>query len=63
MAEQIPVESRVADLVVSRASIHEWRDAQAGCAECHRVLRRRTGVRRRCLGRKREGVPLWPDEA
>ena len=38
-AEQIPVNSGVADLVVSRESLHEWQDAQAGCAECHRILK------------------------
>jgi SAM-dependent methyltransferase len=37
--EQMPVDSGVADLVVSWASLHEWEDAEAGCAEIHRVLR------------------------
>ena len=32
-------EVEVADLVVSRESLHEWQDAQAGCAEIHRVLK------------------------
>ena len=38
-AEQIPVNSGVANLVVSRESLHEWQDAQAGCVECYRVLK------------------------
>lgn len=38
-AEQIPLDSGVVDLVVSRESLHEWQDGQAGCAEIHRVLR------------------------
>jgi ubiquinone/menaquinone biosynthesis C-methylase UbiE len=38
-AEQIPVDSSVADLVVSRGSLHEWQNAQAGCAEIHRILK------------------------
>jgi cation diffusion facilitator family transporter len=38
-AEQLPVNSDIVDLVVSRESLHEWEDAQAGCAEIHRVLR------------------------
>lgn len=38
-AEQLPVDSGVVDLVVSRESLHEWKDAQAGCAEIHRVLK------------------------
>jgi ubiquinone/menaquinone biosynthesis C-methylase UbiE len=38
-AEQIPVDSVVADLIVSRESLHEWQDAQAGCAECYRILK------------------------
>ena len=38
-AEQIPVDSGVADLVVSQTSLHEWQDAQAGCAECYRILK------------------------
>jgi ubiquinone/menaquinone biosynthesis C-methylase UbiE len=38
-AEQIPVDSGVADLVVSRESLHAWQDAQAGCTECCRVLK------------------------
>jgi ubiquinone/menaquinone biosynthesis C-methylase UbiE/Co/Zn/Cd efflux system component len=38
-AEQIPVDSGVADLVVSRESLHEWEDAQASCAEIHRILK------------------------
>ncbi len=39
-AERVPVDPGVADLVVSRASLHEWEDGQAGCAECYRVLKR-----------------------
>ena len=38
-AEQIPLDSGVVDLVVSRESLHEWRDAPAGCAEIHRILK------------------------
>jgi len=38
-AEPLPVDSGVADLVVSRESLHEWQDAQAGCAECYRILK------------------------
>jgi ubiquinone/menaquinone biosynthesis C-methylase UbiE/Co/Zn/Cd efflux system component len=37
-AEQIPVDSGAVDLVVSQTSLHEWRDAQAGFSEIHRVL-------------------------
>jgi cation diffusion facilitator family transporter len=38
-AEQLPVNSDIVDLVVSRESLHEWEDAQAACAEMCRVLR------------------------
>jgi len=38
-AEQLPVNSDIVDLVVSRESLHEWEDAQAGCAEMCRVLK------------------------
>ena len=36
--EQIPVDSGTVDLVVSQTSLHEWRDAQVGFGEIHRVL-------------------------
>lgn len=38
-AEQLPVNSDIVDLVVSRESLHEWEDAQAGCAEMCRVMK------------------------
>jgi len=38
-AERIPVDSGVADLVVSRASLCAWQDARQGLAEIHRVLK------------------------
>jgi len=38
-AEQLPVNSDIVDLIVSRESLHEWADAQAGCAEICRVLK------------------------
>ena len=34
-----PVDSEIADLVVSQTSLHEWEDGQAGCAEIHRILK------------------------
>ena len=37
-AEQIPVDSGVVDLAVSRVSLREWEDVRAGCAEIHRRL-------------------------
>jgi ubiquinone/menaquinone biosynthesis C-methylase UbiE len=38
-AEQFPVNSDIVDLVVSRESLHEWEDSQAGCSEMCRVLK------------------------
>ena len=38
-AEEIPLESGSADLVVSESSFHEWQDQRAGLAEILRVLR------------------------
>ncbi|MGC9335800.1 MAG: cation diffusion facilitator family transporter, partial [Anaerolineae bacterium] len=38
-AEQLPVSSDNVDLVVSRESLHEWEDVQAGCTEICRVLK------------------------
>lgn len=38
-AEQIPVESGSADLVVSQASFHEWESPDRGLAEIYRVLK------------------------
>ncbi len=38
-AEEIPLESGRADLVISQSSFHEWEEPQRGLAEIYRVLR------------------------
>ena len=38
-AEELPVDSDLIDLIVSRESLHEWEDIKAGCAEMYRVLK------------------------
>jgi ubiquinone/menaquinone biosynthesis C-methylase UbiE/Co/Zn/Cd efflux system component len=38
-AEQFPVDSDSADLVISRESLHEWEDVPAASAEIYRVLK------------------------
>ena len=39
-AERLPFEEAVADLVISRFSVHHWQDADAGLREARRVLKR-----------------------
>ncbi len=38
-AEEIPLESGCADLVISQSSFHEWEDPRRGLEEIYRVLR------------------------
>ena len=38
-AEEMPVESNSADLVVTQSSLHEWEDPQKGLSEVYRVLK------------------------
>jgi ubiquinone/menaquinone biosynthesis C-methylase UbiE len=38
-AEEMPLDSGCADLVISQSSFHEWEDPQRGLAEIYRVLR------------------------
>jgi ubiquinone/menaquinone biosynthesis C-methylase UbiE len=38
-SDELPVDSATVDLVVSRESLHEWKDIRAGCAETCRVLK------------------------
>jgi len=38
-AEEMPVESGSADLVVTQSSLHEWEDPQKGLSEVFRVLK------------------------
>jgi len=38
-AEEMPLESDSADLVVTRSSLHEWEDPQKGLSEIFRVLK------------------------